>query len=236
MKTAFMWILPLLLLPGGVDAFQRGTQAYQEGRFKEALQAFDKAERAAGNHASPALLFNKALAALHSGELLVAEYTAEKAAARGGLGYEALRDFLLGNIYFKRCEKVEKKAVDQALAHAEQASAFWQAAQMRRPDWPESRRNVERALLKIKELKTKKEMAQQPSKEKKKKIKVKIDPMQEGDPNRRQPLSQVTPQQNELSLDRVKGLFDKLEEKKKEKLMLRRRQQRMLRSEGEKDW
>ena len=79
MRALLWWTL---LLGGG--AFGDGVRAYREGRFREALEKFTEAERNAGDDASAELLYDKALAALRAGELLVAEASAGRAADRGG--------------------------------------------------------------------------------------------------------------------------------------------------------
>lgn len=247
MKSLLLLIPPvlMLLLPG--DEFSRGVRAYQEGRFKEALEAFSEDEKAAGNSASAELLHNKAMAALRAGELLVAEYSAEKVVVRGGPGFAAWRDFLMGSTAYARSEKAEAKAnkpdaepsaFEEAIAHAEIARNYWQLAAARRSDWPEARRNVERALLKLKELKGRKEAAEQQKikKKEKKKIEIQIDPRLQSDPTNRQQVSRIDPLLDELSPELVKRLYDKLEEKKREKISLRRTRQRMQSAEVEKDW
>lgn len=158
----------LLFVPGASERFRAGLKAYQEGRFNEALAEFSEAEKAAGDKASAELLFNQALSALRAGELASLESSAEKSAARGGEKFAPLRDFLLGNSAFARSEKAEAiakspegepSAFTDAITQAETAKNFWQQAAASRPDWPEARRNVERALLKIEQLKKEKEEA-----------------------------------------------------------------------------
>lgn len=247
MKTLLLLMPPflMLLLPG--DEFSTGVHAYEECRFEDALETFSECERAAGNSASAELLHNKAMAALRAGELLVAEYSAEKTVVRGGPGFAAWRDFLWGNTAFARSEKAEEKAnkpdaepsaFEEAIAQAEIARNYWQMAVVRRSDWPEARRNVERALLKLRELKKKKEAAEQRNRKEKekKKIEIQIDPRLQSDPKNRQQASKVDPLLDELSPEHVKRLYDKLEEKKREKLALRRIRQRMQSAEVEKDW
>ena len=247
-------LLLLLMLPFSMplfngDDFAAGVRAYREDRFRDALEAFTKAEKTAGNGASPELLHNRAMAALCAGELIEAEFSAEKAAVRGGPEFAALRDFLLGNTAFARCGKAETEAgmleadpfaFDTAIAHAEIAGRCWQRAASSRSDWPAARRNVERALLKLKALKKKKEAAKQQKKKiKDKKNMNQPDPLlqsQRPKPEDQEQESRVKPLLHELPPELVRRLLDKLNEKEKEKLALRKAQQRLQRAEVEKDW
>ncbi len=239
-------MLAVWLLLGGDDPFTEGLRAYREGRFQQALAAFTEAETAAGADASPALLYDKALAALRIGELALAEASVEKAADRGGAEFEALRDFLRGNVAFLRCEQAamqasgpeaEPFAFDVAIALADTARRSWQLAAASRPDWPAARRNVERALVQLAELEKKKEEAQRKAELNAKK---EPDPAPESAPEGR-PQPQATerpslePQSAELSPEELARLFEKLEAKEKEKLELRKRKQEE-RAEVEKDW
>ncbi len=251
-------LLPLLfasmLLLGG-DRFFTGERAYKEGRFRDALEELSAAEETLGNSASPELLYNKALAAFYAGDLTVAEYTAEKAAARGGPSFGALCDFLRGNTAFVRCERAESGAeseleaneedaglsgLDEAIACAEAAKDLWQQAAMSRADWPEARRNVQRALIKLDELKKKKETQrkqQERDRKKDKKIKKVPDPLPQDPGARKQiALTKVRPQLNKLSSGLIKQLFDKLKRKEKEKITVRRTQRKLKRADVEKDW
>ena len=63
MRAFPAWILPVVFLLAGSGEFDAGVRAYREGRFAEAVLAFDAAGLAAGENASPELLFNQALAA-----------------------------------------------------------------------------------------------------------------------------------------------------------------------------
>ncbi len=177
MKSLLISILSFSLWAGEEHPFLKGMDAYREGRFQEALEAFVQAEAAAGEDASPELLYNKAMSALRAGEIEQVESTVEKAAARGGNEFSALRDFLYGNVAFERCLKAQEKAsqpgaeptsFDAAISQAQAAKQFWELAAMSRPDWPEARRNVERVVKKLEELKKQKEEAEKKKNEEKK--------------------------------------------------------------------
>jgi hypothetical protein len=178
------------------DGFDDGLRLYKEGKFKESLAAFDKAVQEAGADAAPELYYNQALAALAAGDPVAAAAAAERAAAREPARFARRRDFVHGNAAFTRCEGVEKEiaagpvmpqgpqgpsspivqsmtpnpeAFDAAIQLAEQARDAWIDASKGAEDWPAARRNVERALVKIDELRKKKEEAQKQKEEQEKK-------------------------------------------------------------------
>jgi hypothetical protein len=198
---------------------------------------------------SARIAFNEGVAALRSSDLVAAEIAAEKAAARGGPGFEALRDFLLGCAAFTRCEREEigffgpaggAAALDRAIVHAERARDFWQGAAARRTDWPEVRRNVERALLKLEELRKKRAAAesqpgQPPQPKPRPRPTDKVDPPRDPGADRTQ-ARRVDPQLAELAPDQVKGILEKLTAKEKEKVRLRQAQRQARQGQVEKDW
>ncbi len=239
------YFLPLLLIAGSYG-FSEGVAAYREGRFQESLKAFSEAESAAGHGASAELLYNKALAALGAGNLLEAETAAETAAARGGEEFRALRDFLLGNAAFARCERAEKEAdksnakvsaLDEAIRHAGRAARFWQQAAASRADWPEARRNAERALRKLDDLeKRKEEKRLQKQKEEEKKKEALPPPLQPENPGSDQKVRKAAPLAEELPTDMVLHLLEKLEEKEEAKRDLRGRMKVKRKTAVEKEW
>lgn len=237
--------LSLLLLSASGDTFTEGERAYAQGEFPAALEAFRAAETAAGEEAPAPYAFNRALAALRSGALVEAEVAAEVAAARGGADYEALRDFLFGNVAFARCDQAERLtrrpeagliAYDRALTHARDARDAWQAAVWRRSDWPEARRNVERAVLRIARLEQEREEAKRKAQKRKKKPDP---PKDDPDENRRKERRRIPkggPQLMELTPAQVRRLFEKLSQKEREKVRLRLREQQARRVDVEQDW
>jgi hypothetical protein len=188
------WMTPVVAaaLAAGGDAFQEGLRLQRAGKYKEALEAWRLAESEAGDDPSAELLFNKALCAFQAGDPHEAEASAEKAAASGRPEFVRGRDFLRGNIEFQRCESLERdidaawnaqnappapgaappsidlEMYDRAIAQAQLARDSWAAA-AGRAGTPESAapavRNAERAVVKIEELKKKKEEAEKMKKE-----------------------------------------------------------------------
>jgi len=190
--------------------------------------------------AADSTAFDRTVAALREGDLRGANSAAQKFAeedpVRGG--------FLRGNIAFARCAlaarqaalpEAEPFAYDVAINYCKSARDFWQRAAMSRPDWPAARRNVERALLALDELRRRKDEADQERRRER-------DPKPRPDPKPKPPPDgktdedpTLTPQLNELSPAEVLRLLETLARKEEEKRALRRA--RRKRSFGvERDW
>jgi hypothetical protein len=182
--------------------------------------------------------YNRALAALAEGKLSDAEAEAGQTAELGGLS-----DFLRGNVAFARCgiaaaqaetPEAEPFAFDVAIRYAESARDLWQEAAMSREDWPAARRNVERALLKLVELRILRE-------EKKRDPRSERTPRPKPLPSPEPAPPETTPGEapepggevTELSPEEV---LDRLAEKEKEKAELRRSERKKRMAGVERDW
>lgn len=210
-RNTLFFLLLTSAAAGGGDPYEEGMRLYADGKYKEAFESFKKAIEK--NQNPPAeLYYNKAVAAFQIGDDHEAEASAEKAAASGERKFTNVRDFLRGNIAFRRCENIEKEIDDakiappapqppgappsappdpvagyeRAIAQAESARDAWIAAAAGEPAGVDTTkgnatksntvkeagaaaRNVERAILKIEELKKKKEEAEKQQKEQQKK-------------------------------------------------------------------
>lgn len=240
-------LLLLLILAAG-DDFATGMKAYEEGRYKDALAAFSAAELAAGNTASPELLYNRALCALRMRRWVEAEYSAEKAAARGGPEFAALCNFLRGNAEFMRCQTAEAEALlveadptayDRALGHARSSLEYWELAARSRADWPEARRNAERALLKLEQLLQKREEALANQKKKKAtppppELEPPEDPTDPEESEEQTP--ELATEAEALSLAEVADMLQRLAAKEQEKRDLRRARRQSGAFKVKKDW
>ena len=114
---------------------------------------------------------------------------------------------------------------------------------MGRADWPAARRNVERALLKLADLRKKKAQAEERQRRR-------SDPEPRPDPKKKPPLPEPEappekkeelapdkkPGEKELSPAEVRGLIEALARKENEKITLRRSQQRKRAATVERDW
>ncbi|MBK8976104.1 MAG: hypothetical protein IPM29_09265 [Planctomycetes bacterium] len=228
---------------GCADRFDDGLDAWRAGRFEQALQAFTEVEQAAGDDAGPATILDRALAALAAHDLRVAELSADKLAVRGGVELRPLRDFLLGNASFARCQMAEAEAgladpdptaLDRAIRHVTDALGFWIAAAEARGDWPAARRNAERAARKLAELE-------------KRRAEARNDPRREGQPDARpdaRPDDGTQPQQVEQRPDAqtdraevtVEALLERLAQREREKLDERRARRAARSADVEADW
>lgn len=238
--------LLLLLVAGcGKDA---GLEAYDAGRFEDALAAFRAAEDSAGDDATAAAAYNRALAGLRAGELRDAAAAAARAAESAGDDLAPRVDFLRGNVAFAQCELAARQAeaagaepfaFDIALGHVERAIRAWEQAAMSRTDWPAARRNVERARRKQAELRRKKAEA-----EDKRRSESDRQPKPKPKPKPPPPKPDQAPEQDEadgpqleeLSPAEVARLLAKLAEKEREKLALRRQHRKEKMTGVERDW
>jgi hypothetical protein len=204
------------------------------------LAAFDASVEEAGEGASAELLYDKALAALRVGDRMAATAAAKAAAARGGPEIQALADFVRGNAAFALSEAAEEEANrpggdptahERAVASTEDALAAWKRAAATRSDWPEARRNVERALLRLARLRERRSAADQP----------RPPPPQPPPPTPEAPPEPETPREveletAELSPQEVLRLFELLVRKEQEKLEMRRAGRRARAGDVERDW
>jgi hypothetical protein len=102
-----------------------------------------------------------ALESLAAGRPAEALRAADRVAASEDADLAAFGDFLAGNASFALSEEAERESsrpgadptlADRSLAHAEDALSRWRRAILARGDWPEARRNAERALLRLERL------------------------------------------------------------------------------------
>lgn len=225
----------LLLLLAAQDGAGDGRKAFREGRFEDAWRAFAASEAEAGDEASAELSYNLALAALAAGRMPEAEAAAERAAARGGPAFDARRAFIRGSAAFARCLKAEialfapappPAAFTAAIAQAEAARDAWQEAAAGRADWPEARRNVERARIKLAALRKMKEDAERDKKRKDPTPEERPQPEPEPrpePPRKPETVDEPAPvtEADELPPAEVRRLAEKLAKKEAEKTRLR---------------
>ncbi len=176
---------PLILILGfslltGSEDFVKGVTEFKAGRYEKAWSLLRGAEKAYGDRELPsALLVDLALAASKTQRFDEAEGYAERVAARdGALAY--LRDQVVGAARLSSANKAAKeqdpKKLEVALTEVKRAIEAFGSAILARPDAPEARRNLERALVLEKELeKKKKEAEDKKKKEDEKKDKNKKD-------------------------------------------------------------
>ncbi|MCU0725950.1 MAG: hypothetical protein MUE73_09210 [Planctomycetes bacterium] len=246
-QAALTALLALALLAGCGD-FREGLSAFEAGRFEEARDAFARAEEEASGTAGAEVLYNRALAALLAGDHRDAEAAAARAAERGDGAVAGPCALLRGCVAFSRSEiaaeqargpGAEPFALQVAVRYAEAARDFFRDAAVSRPDWPEARRNFERAVSAIEALQREKAEADR-NRERVARPDLPPEPDLPPPPEEVSPSEEADPEtrvlETELAPAQVRRLLDRLVEKEREKLALRRSEQRARAAEVEKDW
>jgi len=145
--------------------------------------------------------------------------------------------FLEGTAAWARCDSAESEslrnpaAFDRAIAEAGAARDGWSAAAASRADWPAARRNVERALLRLRRLEADKAAADR-AKGKKPGEAPPPPPPKAGDKPMDLPPSAPRP----LTREEVMRLLDRLAAMEKEKRAVRREHRETKQGGVEKDW
>jgi hypothetical protein len=201
---------------------------------------------AACGGADPGLpAYDEALAALRANDASRAEAAARRLAAEGGERWAPFSAFVRGNVAFARADAAEAEAArpggDPAAAEAarmfaEDALAAWRAAAVSRADWPEARRNVERALLRIERLREK-----SPDRTRRPKDPPPDDrpppPPPPAPPREEEPPREATPLvTTDLPAESVLGVLDTLRTKDRERRSVRRAEREAKARAGERDW
>ncbi len=158
MKSCLRTVLALAIAVQGGGDFVGGAQAYRERRFAAAAAAFSSEVAARGAAAPAELHYDLALAWLAAGESSRAAGALEVASRSPDVALRRRCNFVRGSIAWQRgaaaaklAEQVEAEpfAFRPALAAIEAARLAWQQAAIGEPDWPEARRNVERAQQRL---------------------------------------------------------------------------------------
>jgi len=202
-----------------------------------------------GDDAPGARAYEDARRSLDAGELRRAAELADEAARAGDESIAVLGLFLSGNVAFARCVRAERQAagpgaepfaLDLAIRHGERARDLWIAAATSRADWPAARRNVERALLKLRELE-KKKAEREPDREKtdpkpKPKPRPRRRPPPPADGRKKEEETTSAPLLEELPPAEVAKLLERLARKEGEKRALRREEREKKSAPVERDW
>lgn len=255
MRSVVLLLTAVLATQGG-GGFAAGERAFGEGRFEAAAVAF-AAEVAARGDAAPAELhYDLALAWLNAGEVGKATAAIERAAATADPALLRRCAFVRGSIAWQRgaaatrlAQQVEAEpfAVKPALQQVDLARREWQAAAVGDPDWPEARRNVERALRQLAELQALQgrleEARRRAQGAQERPLLVPNgtgDQEGQGTGNDGKPLdaqdNPLAPLRTELSAQAVENLFRVLDQKDRQKRELRRAQQTGAGRAAERDW
>ncbi len=149
---------------------------------------------------------------------------------------EARETFLKGNEAFalsldfeRQAEAGDPEALKVAHLRAEDAVAYWQAAAKTRLDWPEARRNLERALIRLEQLRERKKEGTK----RKKAPKKKDEPKKKDDEEKAPPRKVET---KDLPAARVLGLLQLLEKREQLKRLARQKERSKRSVNVERDW
>lgn len=138
-----------------------GVIAFEAGDFQAAVSYFEQAlvDQSAASAGSAAILQrNLALASLRADDLDRAAAAADALAMSGRKQDLAWRDFLAGNLAWRRSEMAETEAhgpvppagaIERAVAHAEAAQQAWQFALETQGGWPAAQRNLARVEVRL---------------------------------------------------------------------------------------
>jgi hypothetical protein len=158
-------------------------------------------------------------------------------AADEGDSAAGYRRFLEGTAAWARCDASESEslrnpaAFDRAIAEARSARDGWAAAAASRDDWPAARRNVERALLRMKRLESDKAAADRAKGKKPGEAPPPPPPVGSDKPVEVPPAGPRA-----LTRAEVMRLLDQLAAMEKEKIALRREHRGTKQGGVEKDW
>lgn len=239
-----------LVLPGAAQEpapeqrVAAGIVAYRAGRHDAARVEFAAAAAAFGERCPPHVAVDWALAALRTGRPSEAEAAARSLLGSDDAAVRADAEFLLASAAFQHGERAEAAAQLQdpepmAWPAAERAfdlahRGFGRAA-MLRPEWPEARRNAERAWRRLSEVR-----------------RLRAEAEQKGAPDRRekqppppppsrppdQPPEEAAPglATTALSPAEVGRLLQRVQQQERDKQAVRRLAQRAAAAPGERDW
>jgi len=167
--------------------------------------------------------YDETVAALGEGDLRAAKAAAAEVGGPVGV-------FLRGNVAFGECVLAERQAesaaaepfaFDVAIRFGEEAERLWREAAMSRDDWPAARRNVERAQIKLRELRRKKQEAQDRAKPE---PKPRPEPRPEAGKEKEttEEGRDLDPMLRELPPEEVGRILERLAEKERDKRAMRK--------------
>ncbi|RMH05079.1 MAG: hypothetical protein D6702_01355 [Planctomycetota bacterium] len=211
----------LLLLPLVGGGFAAALEAWRSGDWEGARVGFQAAILAAGDRAGPELHYDLALVCARLERWPEMEEAAARMVSTGGEAFAGRRSFLRGLAAWHRAHEAAGRAElagtpvawDRAVLLAEAARLAWEdAVRSRLEDWPEARRNAERAADLVAEYRRRRQAAA----------------VAAGD----EPPAQPPP----LDSSGRRQLFDRLELLDRRKLEERRRRRSRTGPPVERDW
>jgi len=145
----------------------QGNQAYRDGKYAEALEAYEEA--GVDLPESPQLAFNRGAACYKSGDYAKAREHFEKGALKTrDLTLEARCTYNLGNCSFQEGERQKDSDLEKALAAYQASVRYYQEALKRAPQLTDAAHNIEVARLVMRDILDKLKKKQEEEKEKQK--------------------------------------------------------------------
>ncbi len=226
-------VMALSMLTSCQGEAQRGVEALRAGDATTARQLLQIALDEAGDDAPLAWHIDHALAALAVGDDDAALASVERSAVARG-DDRGLADFVRGVVSYRRALAIEREtagggemaAFDPAVLHAQAAVAAWTRALRTRADWPQARRNIERARELLERAARATSSPPPPDESEDEDV-----PDEEADEEDVELPAHLT----ELPPSRVRSLLDLLARKERDKAALREQEQRR-RTSGGRDW
>jgi hypothetical protein len=248
----------LVLLPQ--DPATDPLAAHRAGRHQQAYDLLRQRVADGADVDAVALHHDLAVAALAVDDLQTAETAVAEAgrlaAGEGRSSYVAEQHFVLGHLAWRRGEAAARLAMQveaepfafrPAILQIKAARDHWFVALVRRgEDWPMARRNVERAMKRLRELEDLRARAEeQRRKAGGGKPNVKIVPEGKDDPEAQQPRGARSGQEQEhragalrveLSAAQLQSLFERIEQREQEKRAGRLQRRAATGARVERDW
>jgi tetratricopeptide (TPR) repeat protein len=230
----------------GPATLEAGLERYRSGDIDGAAAIWQRALEAQGEDAPAVLHINAALVALAQGDVAIAHQQAELARPKAGAALAPACDFVMAHVAFEQAKaglrilrgpEAGPADFDRVLGLASVAREFWRRSAIERSDWPQARRNAERAHLLFEALQNRRdELA---GERKTLEIpKVRILPGQ-GEGKQPKPQKQKTDEERSddplrKAPESVQAVLDQLRER--EQRRRQRRQEARDRQTGERDW
>lgn len=149
-RTPAAALAVFMLLPAGAHAAPAGLEAYEQGNYEKARDAFESrlrqeeflADRLPVESEAAKLQFNAGAAAYRLGDYEKAAQYFSQAALSPDAGLRAKADYSFGNTLFRRGAGQQEK--EKKISDWKEAIAKYEAAMKSRPDYTEAEENKER--------------------------------------------------------------------------------------------
>lgn len=162
----------------GSDLVAEGNRAYRDGKYDEALEAYEKASVDVPE--SPRIYFNKGASEYMKGDYKKAADLFEKAALKTkDLAFEARSQYNLGNSLFRESERQRDSDLQKSLKMLEKSIIQYQKAMKLDPSIKDAAHNIEIARLTMKQVLDEIKKQQEEAKEHQEKSKALADTLKD---------------------------------------------------------